>query len=114
MCKSCSNAYQDKNIKTQHLQTKPKLVSPLHNPPRKLRKSKTRLNLLPQIRLRKNSQRIPCNPPLTTGAFRPLHKMRHGAELAPRDELERFACLEGEAVFGDVDFHDCARAGADV
>ena len=94
------------------------LSIPTYDPPRKLPKrdsptSPIRIHNLIQIRLRKHRERVPRHPlPSRTGS--PPHEMRHGAKLAPRDELERLAGLECERSFGDVDLDRLVGAGADV
>ncbi|KAL4993857.1 ABC transporter transmembrane region 2-domain-containing protein [Aspergillus recurvatus] len=89
-------------------------ISSLHNLPRKIRKRLPFLHLLPQIRLRKHSQRIPRNLPLPLGYSRPLNKVRHGAELALSDQLQRLPGLKRQAVFGNVHLDDLSRARLDV
>ena len=99
----------------KHTEKEKDLISPLNNPPRKLPKANPLINLLPQIRLRKNRQRIPRHhPPVLALTPRALHKMRHRPEPPAGNQLERLARLERETVTRDVDLDYVARAGPDV
>lgn len=112
------------NLMNEKKKRKTNSISPLRNPPRKIPKRHPILPIhnLPQIRLCKHRQRIPCNPhpmlsliPRTiTTTSSPLDKMRHGAELSPRDQLQGLSCLESKTVFGDVDFDGFVCSRADV
>lgn len=88
-------------------------VSPVYDLPREVSKRLPRLHLLTQVGLREHSEGVPGNP-RRPRRLRPLDEVRHGAELAPRDELQRLTRLEGQTVLGDIDLDDLARPRADV
>lgn len=86
---------------------------------RKLAKRQPRLQIhnLIEIRLREDGQGIPCDPGIGVGHIRGLHaldEVRHGLEPALRDQLQRLARLERQAVARNRDFVDLARARQDV
>lgn len=85
------------------------LIRPLNHLLREIRKCLPGLNFLPQVRLCEHSQRIPRNLPLPLRNLRPLHKMRHGSEIALRNELQRLPRLERQAVLGNIHLHNLTR-----
>ena len=83
------------------------LVRPSHNLLRKVSKGFTRLDKLPQIGLREYCERISRDTSPRSGLCSDsLNEVRNRPESALCNQLEGLSRLEGQAVFGDVDFDD--------
>lgn len=72
------------------------------------------INLLTQVRLRKDGERVSCNAPIADTRLDAAHKVRHGLETPRRDPLQRLARLESDAVARDLDLERLPRARLDV
>ena len=90
-----------------------KLIRALDHSPGKLAKRALPIDHLVQIRLRKHRERIPGHSSAHALAHA-LDEMRHSAELALREDLQRLSGLEGQTVGGDIDLDDVSGARADI
>lgn len=81
---------------------------------RQLRKVLTALLLhhLPQIGLREHRKRVPRDVLASAIGFAAAHKVRHSAQSAPGDQLQRQTGLERQAVTWDVHLRRAAGAVA--